>query len=149
MNTTFADLYPTIRVLLGDTDPLLVMYSDSVLNSHIRLQIMLANDLSVQEDGTSTVFTAVLTATQKALLILRSAKAIISPVANKFSYRNVVHSVTREGGTQQLLAYLDEQIGELESDSGALLRYDTEISAILNGALRFQKDYQAALVVDG
>lgn len=149
MNTTFADLYPMIRVLLGDTDALLVMYSDSVLDSHIRLQIMLANDQGVQEDGNSTEFTAALTATQKALLILRASKAIISPVANKFSYRNVVHSVTREGGTQQLLAYLDEQIGELESDSGSLLRYDTEISAILNGALRFQKDYQAALVVDG
>lgn len=147
--TTFAELYPMIRVLLGDTDTQVVMFSDAVLNSHIRLRIMTDNDLNVQEDGTSAIFTAVLTATQKALIILKVAKALISPVANKFSYRNVVHSVSREGGSQQLLAYLDDQIIELESSNGSLMRFDTEIAAILNGALRFQRDYQAALVVDG
>lgn len=146
-NTTFSELRPMVRVLLGDNDPQLLMFSDCVVDSHIRLRIMTDNDLTVQEDGDAAAFTTVLTATQKAFIILRVAKAIISPVANKFSYRNAVHAVSREGSSAQLMSYLDEQIDSLQA--GDMIKFDTEISAILNGALRFYRDYQAALIVDG
>lgn len=145
MTTQFSDLYPLIRVLLGDNDDQNRMYSDQVLASQIRLRILTDDDLSVQEDGSSTIFTESLTAQQKALIILRAAKAIIAPVPNEFSYRSPVHSVSRRGGSIQLLSYLDEQIDTVE---GGNIRMDTEITAILNGAIRFYNDYAVAITAD-
>lgn len=143
--TTFSELRPLIRVLLGDTDPQLIMYPDTVLDSHIRLRTLTDNNLDVLEDGNSGQFVTVLTAAQKSLVILKVAKAIISPVPDSFAYRNPVHSVSRKGGTIQLLAYLDSQIDEVE---GGNIRFESEMTAILNGALRFYDDYSAALTTD-
>ncbi len=149
MATAFSDLYPLVRTILADNDPQRIMYSDGVIDSQIRLRILTDNDLNVQESGSTKIFTTDLTPTQKALIILQVAKAIIVPLSNEFSYRNPVHSVSRKGGVLQLLSNLDEQISELENSNGKLIRFDTEISAILNGALRFYGDYSNALVVDG
>jgi hypothetical protein len=149
MTTTFAELYPLIRVILGDTDLQVIRYSDAVLASQIRLRLLTDNYSDVQEDGNSATFAAELTANQKALIVLKVAKAIVAPMANSFSYRNPVQSVSRSGSTVQLLAYLDEQISDLESSVGKTIRFDTEIAAILNGALRFYSDYADALIADG
>ena len=145
MATQFTDLEPLIRTLLGDTDPQLVMFSDSVLDSHIRLRILTDDNPDVQEVGTSRTFTKDLTAAQKSLVILKVAKAVISPVPDTFSYRNPVTAVLRKGGTIQLLAYLDAQIEEVE---GGNIKFDTEIEAITNGALRFYQDYANAITAD-
>lgn len=142
MTTQFSELLPLIRTLLGDSDPQLVMFSDSVLNNQIRLRILTDNNPDVQEDGSSAVFMNELTATQKSLIILKVAKAVISPVPDTFSYRNPVTSVLRKGGTIQLLAYLDSQIDEVE---GGNIRFDTDIAAIVNGAFRFYRDYAKAV----
>jgi hypothetical protein len=143
--TQFQELRDLIRPLLGDADSRRRMFSDVVIDSHIRLRILTDNSLDVQEDGTSGVFTEELTAPQKALIIFKVARAIISPIPDSFAYRNPVHSVSRRGGSIQLIAYLDGQIEEVE---GGNIRFDTEITAILNGALRFYQDYADAQIAD-
>jgi hypothetical protein len=145
MATQFTDIEPLIRTLLGDTDPQLVMFSDAVLDSHIRLRILTDDNPDVQENGATRIFTKDLTAAQKSLVILKVAKAVISPVPDTFSYRNPVTAVLRKGGTIQLLAYLDAQIEEVE---GGNIKFDTEIEAITNGALRFYSDYANAITSD-
>lgn len=143
MATSFKSLHTLIRAILGDSDSQVVMYSDCVLDSHIRLRILTDNNQEVQEDGESANFTKDLTSQQKALLVFKIAKAIIAPVPDSFSYRNAIHSVSRRGGTLQLLSYLDEQIESLED--GGYLKFDTEIIAMLNGALRFYNNYSEAV----
>lgn len=142
MATTFKSLHCLIRAVLGDNDSQVLLFSDDTLNSHIRLRILADNNQDVQEDGELAVFTRDLTAQQKTLLILKVSKAIIAPVPDSFSFRNAVHSVSRRGGSLQLLSWLDEQIESVESDS--YMKSDTEISAFINGALRFYNNYSEA-----
>jgi hypothetical protein len=141
MATAFADLHPFMRALLGDHDAQVRLFSDDVLNSHIRLRLLSTPD--IQESGSTAQFTTDLTPTQKAILIYQSCKSVIAHMPNKFSFRTPVHAGSREGGIAQLMAYIDSQLAEL--DGGVLvLRYDTELTAILNGADRFYDNWTAA-----
>lgn len=143
MATSFKSLHTLIRAVLGDSDSQVLIYSDCVLDSHIRLRILTDNNQEAQEDGDSAIFTRDLTAQQKALLVIKVAKAIIAPSPDSFSYRNAVHAVSRRGGTLQLLSYLDEQLELLESDG--YIKFDSEITAMINGALRFYNNYSEAM----
>lgn len=147
MATAFITLYPLVRALLGDHDAQVRMYSDTVLDAQLRLRLLTDNDPVVLEDGTTRIFTTELTPVQKALLIYRMAKAILAPQADFFSYKTPVHSVTRRGHILSLRAYLDEQLELLEGGS-ALLRYDSDLDAMIHGSTRYLSDLNAALISD-
>lgn len=142
--TTFAELYPFIRVVLGDTDALRVMYTADVLNQHLRLLILQQSAPEYQEQGTTTEFTTELFPLQKARLIYSVAKAIVSQMPSAFSYRTPVFAISRSGMAAQLLAWIDQQIGEIDGGVSPI-EYDTELSAILNSSIRFYNAYAHAV----
>ena len=144
MATKFSDLYPYVRALLGDHDAQRRMYSEDAINGHIRLRIMVDDLPDLQEDASSKEFTETLTATAKALLIFKVAKALLSPSPDLFSHRDPVMAFTRRGGVVQLMTYLDGQIEDLEGGA-MLLRFDTELDAMLNDAERFLNNYTDAM----
>lgn len=142
--TAFSELHPFIRAVLGDTDPQRQMYKSTTLDSHIRLLTFQQGNLEYQEVGTTAKFNVELTPYQKAKLIYQVAKSIVSQMPSSFSYRTPVHSVSRSNGTVQLLAYIEEQIAEI--DGGVTtMAYDTDLSAILNNGYRFYLSFNKAL----
>lgn len=142
-NTAFSELHPFIRAVLGDTDKMKSMYSSDVLNQHLRLLVLQQSTPEYQELNSTTKFTTELTPLQKAKLIYTVAKAIVSQMPASFSYRTPVFSISRTGMSAQLLAWIDEQLNSI--DGGIPLEYDTELSAILNSAIRFYGAYAHAV----
>jgi len=141
--TNFAELHPFVRAVLGDTDQQRRMFKDDVLNSHIRLLIFQQGNLDYQEVGNTAKFNVELTPLQKASAVYKVSKAIVSHMPTNFSYRTPVHAVSRGCGMTQLLAYIEEQLSEI--DGGSPMAYDTDLSAILNGAWRFYSSFSEAL----
>lgn len=145
--TSFSDLYPYVRAILGDSDSQKQLYSDQAIDSHIKLQIALKNSPDIQQDGTDLHFTTDLSLSQQAVMALRIAKAILAPQADTFAYRTPAISVSRKGGVFQLMRYIDEQLIVLEGGA-TILRYETEIHAIVNHAHRFLESWTHAYEVD-
>lgn len=143
MVTTFNELRTLIRPLVGDNDPNVQQYSNDVLNSHIRLVILRADDPDIQEIGTSEQFTKTLSNKNKALMVYLVAQSLISNVPGHFSYKTPVLSVVRRGGIPQLLAHLEEQIAAIEGGSFAASD-DQFIDAFIRGTERFIDEFSNA-----
>lgn len=142
-NTTFSEIRGYIRAIVGDYDSECFQYSDSVLNSHIRLTILIENDPLIAE-GSSEEFDRELTNEQKAKVSLKSSLNLISPMPDTFSYRNPITSVTRKGGIRQLTARINTLLSEL--NGGALaIAYESDFEAMINSFEKFTRDLQAAL----
>lgn len=141
----FSDLYSPIRAVLGDTDEIVKVYPDNVLDEQVRL-ILLINefDLGIEEDGSSKSFTAELTSNQKAILIFSIAKSLLAPQDSEFSYQTPVLAVRRKGGSSRLYSYVLETLDGITNGS-MTVRYEGELKAFLNHAERFWEDFNRAI----
>lgn len=144
MATSFSDLHSGVRHILGDTDPIVKVYSNDVIDEHIRLVILFENDATLLENGSTKEFTTTLSGTQKAIVILKSAQSIVAPTPDEFSYKSPVLSVRRKGAMSRLWSYLDGQIRELEGGSFPV-ESEGELAAYLNGLSRFSDEQDDAL----
>lgn len=143
MVTTFNAVRDFVRPLLGDTDKQRIVYSDAVIDQHIRLVIITHADAAVQENGESAQFTVELGQQQLAIMVFRVAKSIISPRDNFFSYKTPILTITRNGGQVQLMSYIDSNISKL-SGGAIVIRSDNELQALLWGPDRFWNDFTKA-----
>lgn len=145
MATTFADLYTYIRTILGDTDSVVVVYLDNVLDQQIRLALATDPlDLNLEESGTTKTFTKTLTLTEQATMSFLVARALAANLDNEFSYKTPVHSVRRKGGAANLRSYIAEMIDEL-SGGNVIINEEGELSLYLNYHDRYCDDYTQAL----
>ena len=144
MATPFTEIGQYVRAILADTDSERQLYSDSTIAQHIRLQIMVRNDLSIQEGSPQGNFSKDLSMTQKAQIVFSVAKGLISQVPNYFAYATPVQSVTRSGQTIQLLAWIQ---GMLDKANGGTLvmSTDDEFKALIQGPDRFLTSFRGAL----
>lgn len=132
-----------MRAVLGDTDAQNLIYSDAALDSHIGLRVLAIDDPLIQISGTS--FTEELTNAQKARVIFEVCRSVIAHMADEFSYKNPVYSVTRKKIVSNLLRYLDDQLYELQSGS-VLIRSENEFAAFLQGPDRFWDAWETAQI---
>ena len=144
MSTPFATLQSYIRTALGDYDPDAYTYSDDALIGQIRLTIMTINDSSISEAGTSQTFTTDLTVAQQARVIYRSARSIVAPMPDHFSYRTPLLSVTRERGAQSLRSYYDGIISQLEGKL-SVMSASSELDEMIQATLRYSLAYARSL----
>lgn len=142
-NTPFSEIRQFIRTVLGDYDSENLMYSDDVLNGHIRFFLLLEESGGLSEDGTTLTFTSELTNHQKALVALNSALNIISPNPDTFSYRNAILSVTRKG-YHQLRSSLTKLLDKINGGSLSIA-YQTDLEAMLRSPENFIRDFEIAL----
>lgn len=142
MATELKEIRDFVRTVLGDSDAQRLLYADATIDSHIKLLIIKEDDPEIQV-GAVGYFATDLTANQKALTVYKTARSILSPQPDKFSYRSPVMAVSRSGGVMQMLAHIERNIADLEG--GVLkLAVDTELDAMVNGGYRFINDMQAA-----
>lgn len=142
--TTFQTIRDYVRVLVGDIEANVTVYSDAVINSHLRLVLISEDDAGVQESGNNETFVAVLTNAQTALLVYRTARSLIANIADTFSYKTPVISIVRRGGIRQLLAHLDSQISSISGGNFAFSQ-DTFMEALIDGTTRFMEELTDAL----
>ena len=144
MPTKFSDLYPLMRALVGDNDEQLRMFSDSVLDSHLRVVILIENSTEIQEQSNTRQFTTDLTPTQKALMVLRGARSVIAPIPNSISWKNPVTSGSRRDMVAFLIPFLEGKIEEVEGGGGMYIKSDSEMTAMLRGYERYLDEYADA-----
>jgi len=146
MATTFSSLYGFIRAILGDRDPVRVMYSDDVLDQHISLAAMMLMDSAVvvDEESDPLAFTTTLSTTNKGIVVLEAALTILGPNSEYFSYRTPIHSVTRSGGVNSIISWIEDRLGDLRGGRFAFTA-DNELIALVNGAERFIDAFDEAL----
>ncbi len=141
---TFTTIRDFVRILVGDVDTVVTIYSDAVLNSHIRLVLITEDDTSVQESGSTEAFTLPLTNAQIALLVYRTARSLIVNMSDTFSYKTPVLAIMRRGGIRQLLSHIDEKIAEIGGGS-IVFSQDTFMEALLDGTTRFINEFSDAI----
>lgn len=145
MATQFKEIRSLARAIMLDVDDQNFMYPDAVIDSHIKLIVMVENKTTIQmpdEETTPPAFTATLTPTDKALLAYLVARSIISPNPDYFTYKSPVLTVARAGGTIQLLNQIQRQLDQLQGGFLAL-KEDNELWALVNGPVRWARDWNA------
>ena len=144
MATKFEDIRGFMRTALGDTDEDAYCYPDEVLNSHIRLSLMVMNDQTIQENGRSEEFTADLLPNQQALVIYKSARGIIAGTPDHFSWRTPVLSIVRERGASTLRSYYDQILTKLEGRLSVASSL-SDLDEMVQGTLRYTLAYSRSL----
>lgn len=106
----FSDLYPTIRVMLGDIDELCPGYSSGQLDMGIGFALLQDAEFSegtAETSGGGRTITPDVSEKDDLLLIcIRAAIAMLSPSTGNFSWRSRVLSVTRNNSAH--LDYLKD-----------------------------------------
>lgn len=141
MATAFIDLHDFIRNLVGDGGSACSMYTSDMLNSHIRLSILLLNDGDIEE-GSSGEFTLVLTNTQQLKVVLQSALNIINPLPDLFQHKGPVLAVTRRRD-RRFVDSLQEKLDDLLGGK-FYMGTDTEFQALARSADRWLADFETA-----
>jgi len=146
MATAFSTLHDFIKRLVGDGESECSLYGVDLLNSQIRLSILLLNDANISENETSpTNFVLDLTNPNKLRVVLRSAINILDPLPDLFTHKSPILTITRRRGR----AYVDGLIGKLEGVTGGMFAVstDTEFQAILQSFDRWLVDFDAGLSI--
>lgn len=106
----FSDLYPTVRVMLGDIDELCPGYSNGQLDMGIGVALLQDSEMtesSLSSSGGGRTITPDVTDKDDTLRIsVRAAIAMLSPSVGSMSWRSRVLSVTRNNNAH--LEYLKE-----------------------------------------
>lgn len=145
MPTTFEQIRAYVRTIIGDTNPIVPMYTNEILDGQIRFVILTINSDDIQE-GVSGEFTDDLTASEKAKVSLRVALGLVAPRESEFSYKSPVLSVTRKGGTNRLYQYLMDLLLGIDTGGNRFaISSETDLEAMLNGANRFLNEYTDAV----
>jgi hypothetical protein len=137
MATTFSSLYQRVRDLLGDTDPLVRQYPDSVLRSQMELAVVTAEviGVDVEDDLNPESFSEVLTAKQRALAVFLTLRSILSYVPNEFAYAGPVMTIRRKGNATSMLNFVQSMLDRLNGDTCPISQ-ETEYEHFMNSAAR-------------
>lgn len=137
MATTFESLRAFVRHALLDSDPAVLKYSNSLIDGHIRLQIMeLDEDALTESSEGSGEFTETLSNKNKVRMILKTVLSIITPQDDHFSYKTPILSVVRKGGVSQLRSEIERRLTKVEGGMIAISS-DTDLQAMINGVERY------------
>lgn len=135
MPTTFAELHTAIRTIVGDTDEVVKQYPSWVLDQHITFAASALDSEAVVINGDGISFTESLSLKLKAIVEFRAAKGLVAGIAERFSYRSPVMSVSRAGTHSSLMRYIEGVLSDLEGDT-CPIDFDTEYEVLLNGAAK-------------
>lgn len=137
MATTFISLYQRVRDLLGDTDPLVRQYPDSVLRSQMELAVVTAEvtGVDVEDELNPEAFTEVLTARQQAVAVFVTLRSILSYVPNEFGYSGPVMTIRRKGNAASMLHFVQSMLDRLNGDTCPISQ-ETEYEHFMNAATR-------------
>ena len=146
MATKFSELRPLIRSILGDTNPSALVYSDHTIDNHIRLIILSGDNSDIQESDPRVdppVFTEDLSSQEKATIVFKAARGVISFIPNEFAYQTPVMKVRRKGVVSQILANIDRNLSDIE---GMPISSENEIEAYVNAWNKFYDQLAEAQV---
>lgn len=143
MATAFIDLHEFIKRLIGDGDSECSLYGVDLLNSQIRLSILLLNNGDITEDGSTAIFVLDLTNQNKLKVILQSAINILDPLPELFIHKGPILSVTRRR-SRDYVEQLKETLDDLNGGKFAFAT-DTVFMAIMNSFDRWVADFDSAL----
>lgn len=120
MATTFSEVRRFVRKIVGDHDDRKHQFADETIDDHLRLVIMELNESLIVE-GADQKFTQDLSNQDKVRVIFRTARSLVSPVPNEFSYKTPILSVRRKGAISQLLQRIDSAIDTAEGGGFAAI----------------------------
>ncbi|OHB80540.1 MAG: hypothetical protein A2W31_06800 [Planctomycetes bacterium RBG_16_64_10] len=126
--SAFSELYPALRTLLGDTGTV-AMYSTAQLDMGISNGLM--EDATYNEVA-GAISPNIASKTDKMILALRAAIALVSPTRNLQRYTTKVLSVTRDTGEGSYAAWLEGKLSELV-DGTLQIGSDSEWDVFLRG----------------
>lgn len=130
--SAFADLYPTIRTMLGDIGAV-PGYSNDQLDLGIRMALL--DEEGFDESPSQAIAPDITQKVDKRRIALKSAISLLSPSSGQMSYRTPVLSVSRENGRAGHLGYLEDCLRSLV-DGDLALAGDDEWDALFNGPSR-------------
>lgn len=107
--SAFSELYPTLRTLLGDTGTV-SMYSTAQLDMGISNGLL--EDATYSEVA-GAISPNIASKTDKMILALRAALALVSPTRNLQRYTTKVLSVARDTGEGSYAAWLEGKLNDL------------------------------------
>lgn len=135
MATDYSDLYPHIRVLLGDTDASYYKWTDGVLDDAIEVALLTNDDYSAS--GSDSITPTVASDDDLALIIFEAAKILLNPSPGRFSYKTRVLSVSRDNaGKADILRFIEDAIYKLQNGESVVSK-DSSLIAYLDHNLRY------------
>jgi len=133
--TTFDDLMPLIRAVIGDTDSSHYLYKTNNLYNFIRLNLV-KEGLEESNPVTSPPsFNSVLNMQQKTLIVLSTAIMIISGWPKVLDYRNPVMQVKRQRDDMQIQELKKTYIAI--TNGSFVISDDNEMNKLINYRDRF------------
>jgi len=135
--TLFNELYPTVRVFLGDLNAAAPGYSNSQLDMGIAAALLRDDTFSegtqAPSGGGRTITPTVSAKDDLLRLSIRSAICLLSPNRGPFSYRTRVFSVSRNLREHMVyLEDLEQQVVEGEVTIGSETEWDQFVRGVDN-----------------
>lgn len=144
MATAFSDLYRQIRTLVGDNDVRKTVYSDRVLDSHIRNVILTYTPDGIVEDSDDEGnFSDTLSVAQKGIVIFEVAIFILTQTPADFTFRDPVVHYRKKMNQQQWIADLKSKVLALQevlSGTSATAKAEGILAAIQDGPTKIQDE---------
>lgn len=142
MATNYSDLYPHIRVLIGDTDASYYTWLDAVLDDAIDFALLTNSDYAA--GGGNTITPDVADDNDLAVIVLTAARVLLNPSPGRFSYRTRALSVSRDSsGKVSILSFIEDKLYELQS-GGSIVSKDSSLIAYLEHATRYLDTFNEA-----